>query len=199
MPRARVAIAAAIATTCAAAAAACTLSDEYSSKYGEDSGADFAAGDASPGPGSDATVLPGAEAGSTSDAAVEAAADAADATDAADAFFDPCAADAAPDAGPGLYGDYCYGVPIIVTPMQDATVGESVPVTVLAPSCIKTMLVYLDSVSLTGDAAIQGCRYTTTLNLTDSRQYKLNAHAWNRTDDAHASDQVYFTVDAGDP
>jgi hypothetical protein len=181
MPRARVAIAAAIATTCAVGAAACSLSDVYSSEYGENPDAMTAP------PGLDAST----DATQTSDTGT----------------VDTSTPDPVPivdtgpvdsSLGPGPWGDYCYGVPQILEPTADATVGLTFDVSVQAPPCIRTMLVYMNGSGKPISPVIgplDGAIYTLTVTVPhDEADAFVNANGWDNTNDAHASDHLYFHI-----
>jgi hypothetical protein len=169
MPRARVAFAAAIATTFAVAAAACTLSDAYSSAYGEDAGT----------PG-DASNPDDAGTPDTSDPVP---------------IVDTGPVDSALDAGP--WGDYCFGVPTILQPTAEETVGRTFAVSVQAPPCIKTMLVYMVGKAISPVIGpLDGAVYTVTVTAPRDEDAYVNANAWDNTNTPHESPHVGFHVAA---
>ena len=185
MPRARAAFVAALLGTgiSAIVQVGCTLSDEYSNGYGSDAAAD---------------VLPPDDASTDAPAFPDSSAltDVTIITDSGphDVAVDAFDAGADADAGPGPWGDYCYGLPYFVTPESGVTVGLTFQVQLQAPACIKDMLVYLNGNSTPVTPDIDGSSYSGTLTVKDPGQYVINANAWNHTNDAHASDHVTFTV-----
>ncbi len=186
MPRARVVAAAAVATVCAAAAAACTLSDVYSSKYGEEAGASSGEASARTDASTDANVTPPDDATSADDAPT---------SDSAVPYFDAGDANSCQSAEAGPFGDYCLGVPEILMPFDDATVGLTFTVQVQAPCCIRDFQIYMQGAKVI--PLVAGYAYEGTLTVKEAGSYALNANGWNKTSTPHESPHVGFNVVAG--
>jgi hypothetical protein len=93
--------------------------------------------------------------------------------------------------GGGGSGDAgtCSGVPTILEPTASEDVGPSIHLRVSAPSCIETMIPYLDGKALpvvTGDSIDEWVPVTL-------GTHTLNVNGWAGTDTAHASAHVTFT------
>ena len=100
--------------------------------------------------------------------------------------------------GPGPWGDYCYGVPSILEPTAEETVGLTFRVSVQAPACIKTMLVYMNGTGKPISPVIgplDGAIYTLTVTVAhEELDAYVNANGWDNTNDAHASSHLDFHV-----
>ncbi|HEY8074133.1 MAG TPA: hypothetical protein VIF62_08490 [Labilithrix sp.] len=95
----------------------------------------------------------------------------------------PAAADAdVDDAG-------CAGDPTILEPLPNATVGATMHLRVSAPTCIATMIVYLDYkdvLHIDGNAIDQSIPLSV-------GTHKLNVNGWAHTANAHASPLITIT------
>jgi hypothetical protein len=100
--------------------------------------------------------------------------------------LDGSSIDATVDGAPH---DGCVGVPMIVAPLSKATVGDTVTVTVAAPSCISTMIVYIDS----KDVLHVSSNSVTNSFAIDVGTHTVNVNGWAHTDYAHSSDHITFT------
>ncbi len=123
----------------------------------------------------------------------------ADATTVGDSSTVPSDADARPpdataDTGPGPWGDYCLGIPEIVSPSFDAAVGASVQVVLDYPECLQALAFYVDSDLYDGSPfkiAAVDFDGSMTLSLPSVGEHKIIVNGWNNTNDAHVSPAFY--------
>ena len=92
--------------------------------------------------------------------------------------------------GDGGGGGTCDGVPTILEPTVAENVGPSIHLRVSAPSCIETMIPYLDGKAL---ATVNGNSIDEWVPVATLGVHTVNVNGWAGTASAHTSAHVTFT------
>ena len=86
-------------------------------------------------------------------------------------------------------GGSCSGVPTILEPTADESVGPAIRLRVSAPVCIETMIAYIDSEKA---VTVQGNTIDQWVNVSMG-EHHLNVNGWAGTSTAHVSEKIAFT------